>query len=384
MMSHTMTRYNISTDLALVADQESQSFSKAANLSYTSCMNTTLSANGRNLTAALIACRTDNNFVFNASGRAGCLPDGLGGMKAMSCYIARSTPRITRNSPHSIACSRCAEWFAQTSTLRVTAEQRVDAGSIVKFKFSRSELELLPPTFGLAPDSRTVQVVHSNDMRRVPERETYRSVCRIKGVPSHEPTHRGCVRGRHATAFSSPTNLRASVVAETGTSKRSAAFWMQVAAFDAHVTGLAPTQEPAGPVTNLRLEPGVRWDKPIEVSVPMSGSPLVSRLVQFYSSVFVQYACARARVCVSVSLCVCVCVSVCLCVCVCVCVSVSVSVFGRSREPMKWYCNRFRVLVYLHVVIFSYIYIYICIYLYIYTHTYTYMCVAYHANRNGH
>jgi hypothetical protein len=239
-------------------------------------MNTTLAANGNNRTASLAACQTGGKFVFNATGRAGCLAGGLGGMSAMNCYTARPTPSMTRNPLPNIACSRCAQWNAETSTLRITAEQRVDAGSVITFKFSREDVEIFPPNFGLAADSPTVQVVHSNDVRKVPEREKYRTTCSIKRVPSHEQTHPGCLKGSDATTFSSPTDSRASVRANAGTSRRSAVFGVQLASFDPQVTGLVPTQEPVSPVMHLRIEPGVVWDKPLKVAVPMSGAPLVS------------------------------------------------------------------------------------------------------------
>jgi hypothetical protein len=238
-------------------------------------MNKTLASNGQNRTASLASCQRDDKFVFNASGREGCMPDGLGGKQAMSCYTAHRTPSMIRNPRPEIACSSCAQWLAESSTLRITAEQQIYAGSIVTFKFSRAELELFPPSFGVAADSTTVQVLHSQDARKVLEREKYRSICSLKSIPTQEPTHRGCVRARSSTTFSSPTDARVSVRADQGALNQSVAFTLRLAAFDAQMTSLAPSQEPASPVMALQLEPGKEWLKPVTVAVPMSPAPLV-------------------------------------------------------------------------------------------------------------
>jgi hypothetical protein len=267
-----MHRYNLTTDLTPVADQELSAFT----LSREKCINKTLATNGNNMTGALEACHTDTDFVFNASGRVGCMPDGLGGSQAMNCYTAARTPSMTRRPLPDIACSKCAQWLKETNTLRITAEERIDAGALVTMEFSRMQVELFPPKYGLAANSSTVQVVHFNDLRKVVEREKFRSVCSIAGIRSEEPTYRGCMRPTNTTAFSSPSDSRVSVQSEAGTATQPVVYALQLVAFDSHSTALASTQEPASPVVSMRLEPGIQWDKPVRVAVPMSPGPLVS------------------------------------------------------------------------------------------------------------
>jgi hypothetical protein len=318
---HTQHRYNESIDLTAIAEQELQSFTADSKRAYAVCINTTLAANGRNMTASLASCpKPDTIFAFNASGREGCMPDGMRGTRAMNCYTAKRTPPMTRRPHAEIACSRCAQWISETDTLRITAEQRIDAGSTVTFKFSREQMELFPPTYGVAADSPTVQVVHYNDMRDVPERQKYLSICSVRRVPSVEHTLLGCVRPNTASEFSS--HMRVSVQTEAGTSDQSVVYGVQLSGFDAQVTALAPTQEPASPVLSLRIEPGVNWDKTVKVAVPMSLASLVSSIyICMYFFVFY----------------------ICICMCVCVCVRVCV---------------------------------YIYIYIYIYIHTHTFVCVS--------
>ena len=193
----------------------------------------------------------------------------------MSCYIVMRTPPFKRKPNPSILCSRCAQWIASLDTLRITAEERIDAGSLVKMGFSREQLELMPPRFGLAKDSPTIQVMHSNDVRQVPEHSKFRSVCSIPAIASVESGTQGCVRPSDESTFSSPDG-RVTVTANAVTLPRSAVFDLQLAAFDPDKTPLTTDQQIVSPMVKLWFEPGVEWHSNLNVAVPVSAAALVS------------------------------------------------------------------------------------------------------------
>jgi hypothetical protein len=174
----------------------------------------------------------------------------------------------------SMLCSRCAQWIPTLDTLRITAEERVAAGSLVTFAFLRTQLELTPPSFGVAKDSPAMQVMHSHDARQVLESAKYRSVCSNPAIASKEIDTQGCVRGR-SESVSSSHDGRVTVTSSAATSPRSAVLDMKLAAFDPAKTALSADQQVVGPVVALWFEPGVQWNGSLDVAVPISRSALV-------------------------------------------------------------------------------------------------------------
>jgi hypothetical protein len=272
--SYLVCRYNQTTDLAIEEQLARQSFERNHTTKPSACANTSKTPIALGTASAGNNCSEQHKFVFNVSGREGCLAGGMGGRGAMSCYTAVRKPSFSRKPNPSIRCSRCGQWISSLDTLRITAEERIEAGSFVRFEFSRIQIELMPPKFGLAKDSPTIQVVHSNDSRQVPERSKFRSVCSIPAIISTEAAVQGCVRGSDASTFTSPDG-RVTIASDAVTSSKSAVVDLQLAAFDHDKTAITADQQVVGPVVKLWFEPGVEWHGDLNVGVPISGAALV-------------------------------------------------------------------------------------------------------------
>ena len=77
-----------------------------------------------------------------------CLRDGMGGPQSMSCYKAIPVPKFVAKPSSTVRCSECAKWMPAIETLRFTAEEHVQAGSVLVFSFSSATLALRAPSHG--------------------------------------------------------------------------------------------------------------------------------------------------------------------------------------------------------------------------------------------
>jgi hypothetical protein len=266
--------YNVSVQLDSIEEAAHKEFDQEIEYEKSRCLNATkrgaLAAGlVYNASEAARNCTPDRNFVFNTTGLRGCLHYGMGGPETMSCYKLLPKPRWAAKPAPVIRCGQCARWISSMHTLRFIAEEAVEAGLDVTLGFTSQQLALRAPVHGLAPDDRSVVIMHSNDVRDVGVRDKERAICKIPPItPATQPSTY-CVPPVD-TQFQPDHSVPMLVAYKEGTFNGPSIGSFKVAPVDPQETEVPPTFEVASPMLSMVHTPDLEFTSSLDVTVPVN------------------------------------------------------------------------------------------------------------------
>ena len=268
--------YGNTTDLGVVEDAARAAFDERIQREYDECKNSTAGTNSTNGTNGTYVdpCLSEETFYFDTTGMEGCFRAGMGGPGAMTCYTVTTRPPISGSAASKLKCGECASWIPELNSIRFTAESFVEAGTELSFKFTSASVPLRAPMVGLARNSKSIYLYHSNDGRKVGDRHKHRAICEVDPIPPAPlPTVNECIGS--APADKSSTNLSVGVTYLEGSLESPAVVTVSVERFDAILTGIQDgRQEVAGPTVRMVHSPDAKFAGSVKVHVPVF-SPLL-------------------------------------------------------------------------------------------------------------
>jgi hypothetical protein len=181
--------YNKSVELGDLETAAEQQFQRDIQREIKKCLN----SSNYNASAGNSSCIPTRAFVFNTTGLKGCLKEGMGGPEAMTCYQVLRKPKLPAKLAPIIRCGQCAQWDANSQTLRFIAEEYVEAGLDLVLSFNSTVLALRAPIYGLAQNDKSVSITHSQDVRDVNARDKERSICKVQPIQNSVLPKASCV-----------------------------------------------------------------------------------------------------------------------------------------------------------------------------------------------
>jgi hypothetical protein len=263
-------KYNASTDLYALFLETKANFTERVAQEELECRAANITVNASDGNSSNVdPCESTEVFSFNVSGTEGCLVDGMGGRDAMSCYRLTQRPKFAGGISPLVKCGRCAEWIPDKEVLRFTAEEAISAGSRVTISFGSDSLALTAPTIGVAANTKSIALNHSNDGRNVGERQKHRAICTSPAIPpSTVPASTSCMPSAADATFTAADGSVALKVSQGALGSESVVK-VEMEQFDSSKTAVVWGQEVAGPVVRIQPSPDTTFNGGVNVKVPV-------------------------------------------------------------------------------------------------------------------